>query len=484
MKRLQPALLAIMLLGLVLRLWGIRSQSMSMDEVGELRLSQETIPNILTATDGFPPLYHLVLRGWIALFGIDSARWLSVVCGMLLLGVVWQLGKLIGGRRTAIAGSLLVAVSPVNVWYAQESRANMLFYLLAVTAIWLWHRALANGRGLDWTWYALCALAGLYSHDFFTLVIAGLLASLLLEPDRWARLKTAAVVHGLVALGAIPWLFLLSPDLHLQANYGIAAVGLDLKTLAYTLVTLLFGFSVGPSLRDLHGSHTGSVLMEALPWGVAAAAITLAFAWVLWTTPAVRPWVWRLGIVAGVPILACGVADAILDLGYRVRYVAWVSVPILMLFGLALAHGRRRTIAAGAAGLMVVLSAVSLINRNLVGRYMNEDTRSAATYLSATPKESGPIFVASSYMATPLRHYLGAGRTAVGLPAAGRDGDPRTPLDEIAREVAAGEPFWLVYSRPWDDDPRGRLKEELVRNGALELEAEWPGVELYRARGW
>ena len=154
---------AVGVLALAIRLWGLEGQSVTMDEVTELAFAKQSIPAIVGAQDGFPPLYHLLLKGWLAVLGPETARWFSVLCGMLLIGVVWRIGRMVGGSATAWAAALLTAISPIHVWYAQEARANALFYLCAVLTVWLFSRAMLENRQRDWAWYGLSAIAGLYA---------------------------------------------------------------------------------------------------------------------------------------------------------------------------------------------------------------------------------------------------------------------------------------------------------------------------------
>ena len=475
---------AVGILALSLRLCGLEDQSMTMDEVTELTLARRSVPDIVGAQDGFPPLYHLLLKGWLATLGPETARWFSVLCGMMLIVVVWQIGRIVGGSTTAWAAAILTAISPINVWYAQEARSNALFYLCALLSVWFFARAMLENRGRDWAWYGVSAIVGLYTHYYFTLVIASLLVTVPLFSDPRSRMGALVRVHAIIALAAVPWMWLLVPDLKLQSGYAAPHVGLDLKSLGYTLVTFLFGFSVGPSVRELHIARTGNTLLGALPWGVAALTVCLLLFRPLWGAPQSRHWALRLGLVIALPVAACGIAAAVMDLGFRVRYVAWGASLLLVLLSAALVHGRRSAATLVAGAILVGLSAVSLINRQWNARYSNEDSRGAATYLAVSLPSSSPVFVTSGYMAGTVEYYLDDDwrlRRLPNLPAAG---PPTTGLDVIRAYVPAGARFWLIYTRPWDGDPGGRLRDELRTHAGLRLIADWPGVELYEGQGW
>jgi hypothetical protein len=400
---------------------------------------------------------------------------------MMIIPVAWHLGRLVGGYATAWIAAFLAAISPLQVWYAQEARANALYYLLAVSCVFFFSMAMIENRRLAWSGYGLSAAAGLYSHYYVALLIAALLCAVPLFPHDRSRLTALARVHGLLALAALPWIWLLIPDLQLQSGYAAPHVPLDPKSFAYTLVTFLFGFGVGPSVRDLHVSRAGTVLLEALPWGIAAVAVCLLLVRPLWSAPDSRRWALRLGLVIVLPIVICGVAAATLELGYRVRYVAWGASLQLVLIAAALVRGRGSATTLFAGAILVGGSLISIANRQWNIRYRNEDLAAAAGYLVRAVPASDPVFVISGYMANPLAYYVGQ---RIELRRAPPGAAPAAALEVIKARVPAGERFWLLYSRPWDGDPGGTVREELRRRADLRLVEEWPGVELYEGRGW
>jgi hypothetical protein len=484
--RLRPLLpaLAIGAIALSVRLAGLDAQSVTMDEVAELGLARLSIPEIVRSHDGFPPLYLLMLKGWLELAGPHSGRWLSVLLGMLIIPPAWHLGRIVGGLGTAWVAAGLVAISPIHVWYAQEARPNILFFLLAALAVWLFFRGMQEAGRRDWFWYAVVSLAGLYTHYYFLLLIAGLLASVPLAGGWRSRLPALTLVHGALALGAVGWIWLLPTDFDLQSGYLAPHLPLDLKSLAYTLVSFLFGFSAGPSLGELHVSRTGSTLLEAVPWGIAALAVCLLLLAPAWRDPVLRRWGLRLGIVILVPMVICGIAASAFDLGYRVRYVGWGATVLTVLLAAGLSHGWSRPAPMVGGLALVALSCVSLANRLWNPRYANEAAREAATYLEANASASSPVFVVSGYMAGPVEHYLGTGYRLLGLPVPDAGEAPDNALNAIQAEVGPGERFWLLYSRPWDGDPGGRLRDELLARARLRPVMEWPGMKLYEGIGW
>jgi mannosyltransferase len=88
-----------------------------------------TLTHLLDETN--PPLYYLLLRWWIGLFG-DSAtaiRLLSAVFSALTVPVVYLLGRNMFGRQAGVLAVLLSTISYWSLFYAQEARGYALLYL-------------------------------------------------------------------------------------------------------------------------------------------------------------------------------------------------------------------------------------------------------------------------------------------------------------------------------------------------------------------
>jgi len=141
----------ILILALVLRLVAI-NQSLWLDEAVQVWASSSfSIRDLLTKYmpgDFNPPLYHLLLHFWIKIFGTSEVgvRLLSLFVG---LGSIW-LFCLVGRRlfpkpsliiriiRLNELGilALLLATSPLHIYYSQENRMYMLACFAVLLAVW------------------------------------------------------------------------------------------------------------------------------------------------------------------------------------------------------------------------------------------------------------------------------------------------------------------------------------------------------------
>ena len=158
-------------------------------------------------SDTSPPLYYLLLAGWIRLTGTsDSAlRLLSTIAAVLCLPLIWRLGLAVSDRRSALSACIVFAFAPAAVYYSAEGRMYALTWtlglLLAATSL---HFARHGARaGSILTWIAAGA-AGLLTHYYFAFVWLACLAWLCLHPGkmkRWATMLAAATCLIVV----LPW---------------------------------------------------------------------------------------------------------------------------------------------------------------------------------------------------------------------------------------------------------------------------------------
>jgi hypothetical protein len=158
------------------------------------------IPGLLRQ-DGSPPLYYLLLHGWIALVGDGEAatRALSLVFAGAAVPVAWWAA---GGRRAGAIAAAIVAVCPLLTYYAQETRMYTLVAVLSVVAT----AAFVRRRPVMLV-VALTLL--LYTHTWGVFLFAAF-AVVWLVRDRG---RQGLLVGATVAVLYLPW----APSLVFQA---------------------------------------------------------------------------------------------------------------------------------------------------------------------------------------------------------------------------------------------------------------------------
>ena len=118
----------------LVRTWRLGYHSVWFDEAVSLKWAAADLDytwrtTIALVEDKHPPLYYLALSFWQSLlrpFSLAQSdvalRFLGVLLGVLTVWGVLLLVSRISGKATGRLAGLLVALSPVLVWYSQELR--------------------------------------------------------------------------------------------------------------------------------------------------------------------------------------------------------------------------------------------------------------------------------------------------------------------------------------------------------------------------
>lgn len=128
-------------LALVLRLISL-NQSLWLDEATTALVSKMSLGDIFTKFlpgDFHPPLYYILMKGWVSLFGSSEIvlRIPSVIFGIGLIYFVYLVTQKLFDQKTAFISSLLTATSGLLIYYSQEARMYMFVAFLVAVAFYL-----------------------------------------------------------------------------------------------------------------------------------------------------------------------------------------------------------------------------------------------------------------------------------------------------------------------------------------------------------
>jgi uncharacterized membrane protein len=172
----------------------------------------QTIQHIAATAPELPPLYFVLLRSWVEIFGdtIAVIRSFSAVLSLLIFpAVYWFCGELFKSPTVGQLAIGLIAVSPFQVICAQEARPYTLWITLSFCSSAALLRALRLQTRSGWALYIAVTGLGLYTH-LLTILVGLAHASYVALMERWrltklslAYLKAAAIAAGLF----LPWIF-------------------------------------------------------------------------------------------------------------------------------------------------------------------------------------------------------------------------------------------------------------------------------------
>ncbi|MDY6896775.1 MAG: glycosyltransferase family 39 protein [Cyanobacteriota bacterium] len=165
----------------------------------------------LAAHPEHSPLYYLMARFWLQIFGnsVFNIRLLSAFISLLIFpAIYWLCLELFNSQLISWVAVSLIAVSPFHVLYAQEAREYSLWTvsILVSCAALLW--AIRRKKILPWIIYGITVSFGLYTHPFSAFVFVGH-GIYVLAQEKWRFNKTFRnyIISSLFGiLLFLPWL--------------------------------------------------------------------------------------------------------------------------------------------------------------------------------------------------------------------------------------------------------------------------------------
>jgi Dolichyl-phosphate-mannose-protein mannosyltransferase len=171
-------------------------------------------------SENSPPLWYLIAWVDVRLFGDGeiALRLPSALAGIGTVALAWAIGRELAGRRCALVCALLVACSPLFVWYSQEARVYALFAFTSALAMLCCLRARREPTPARMAAFALSGVLALVTHCFAAFLLAGM--ALWLLRDRAARRGALAACAALAVAGLA-----LLPLVIAQGGHGTQWIG-------------------------------------------------------------------------------------------------------------------------------------------------------------------------------------------------------------------------------------------------------------------
>mgnify|MGYP000846219403 CR=1 FL=1 len=502
MTRVRPASIAALLSGLAilllaagLRFYRIDYQSYWNDEGNTRVLVGRDTATLLrnTAADIHPPGYYLALKVWRALVGESelALRGFSALAGVVLVALVYRLGRGLAGARAAAAAAALAAVNPFLIYYSQEARMYALLAAVSAGSFFLFERLWKKGLG-DWrlaSGYCLVTAAGLYTHYAFGFVVIAQNLIALLRPAGLGRVQTKSSlqsrvirwlsVQAAVLLLYLPWL----PNAYRQLTgwpaarefhplwqsfldlFRYLAFGRTLPTaealwgLAAVAGLALLGLwrsagSSGPMSRP--APQPSAAYLSLLVWLLVPAGLTLAFGLL---TEAFSKFL--LVAVPALCLLLGGAVGALTEGGSRLTPPRWLAAGM-----------------AGALGLVVVsVTALSLNNLYFNPAYFRDDYRGLARHLAGLQRPGDAVITNAPNQAEAFDYYLRSdlpGHPPLFPLPDTRPLDPARTTAQLAEIAARHERVFVLYWGDQQADPE-RVIETWLNANTFKAGDQWFG---------
>ncbi|MDI6807933.1 MAG: glycosyltransferase family 39 protein [Candidatus Eisenbacteria bacterium] len=481
---------AALLLALLLRLYRISSQSIWVDEMLTLHASGITFPlHLIDIFDNVHGALHsVVLFLWTRIAGTSefALRLPSAVFSVLSIFAIYRLLLKLVGRETALVALTILVISPFHIWYGQEVRNySMLIFFSTLSVDSFLSLLQEPGKG-TFAKYVLFTFAAFLSNmsTTFLLIVENILFFLL---PRKLSFRNLVFANVFIALLLIPWIWgmigrvefhrLVRTAPYLESEMLRGETTFTPLAIPYTFYNFSIGYTLGPSLRELHESVGFSAFRHYLPV-LLAAALGFSVASVAGIVSLRKRRRLLLALLLWILVPAVFVSFfAIKNFKpFNPRYVM-VAFPAYLAL---VAEGVRRIKPLFIRPILAVLIAatmgLSLWNYYQVPRHGKEDFRSAANKLKADFHPDDIVFAEGTF--EPLIYYCGSGFPLSPIYPEVMS-DQKRLMGLIEERTAGKKRIWLVTSRLWTCDPDRRIETLFRELFVLKEESFFEGIQLF-----
>ncbi len=285
--------------------------------------------------------------GWSEL-AVRALPWLT---GLLTLACVYRFGRALFTARIALTAMLLLSTSVLFLIYMHVARSYAAAMLFAAIVIWAYWRVALHPRPPGHGSRAVLVLGAtglLYSHFLGALLLPALALFHLFFVRKERRWWQPVVLLGLAALLALPQ----APDLLAGIEHNQGKEELHQKALGYPEVVSLLLLHLSDGLLKIQRPFS-TLLALALPLPLLIAG------WRSRRGRQAHGAVWYLSLTGALQLLLLLGANEWLQVleKNRVRYLATLWPPAVLLISLALLHPKRALLRPPGGIVLVALMA-------------------------------------------------------------------------------------------------------------------------------
>ncbi len=259
LARYWPFWIVILVISVAMTFFNISADALWYDESYSVATVTHSLGDIigLVSTDSHPPLYYILLRIAVVLFGNSLAviRGLSALASIGTVVLAFAFLRKRWGSPGALAFAVLFIITPMAIGAAQEARMYSLASFFVTGMVLAGYAAATDNRLRDWVALGVFAFAATWTH-YFALIAAGLYWCILfvkvmitpVQPGekklaRGTRLFRCLIVGGTVIVLFLPWAFALANQAtRVAENFWIAP--LNLRSI-FAILSFPFGQRFG-----------------------------------------------------------------------------------------------------------------------------------------------------------------------------------------------------------------------------------------------
>ncbi|MBC7319482.1 flippase-like domain-containing protein [bacterium] len=457
-------LIFITALGGFVRFYNIGSRSLWLDEAITVNLAWSSIKDIIlnrASTGIHPPLYFILIRIWILIFGDSemALRSFSAIFSTISIPIIYLFTSRVFDPAIAVISSLLFALSPFQLYYSQEARMYPLLTFLFILSLYLLYRwSIGECKSEKRTLLGIIFInvISLYTHIYTVFLI--LLQNLYIF---WVKFKERKVLKRwilyqiIIAVAFLPWIYVIIENRTPEVYQGKQNLSLEVIKNSFLEINLGYArsiFSRGNLPNYLFLFFLTLFLFGLLPPYREKKGFALVCLYI------------------SIPFLLL-VLFSLEKSFFSARYLS----PFIVGYFILLARGIRRLklYPIVILALLVVLGVDTLAIYNYNNRFdfISRPWRKLVDYIHSNALDGDVVLITAPQMYRPFIYY-DRGR----LPYVIIDGFGNVPVD-IYRGTYSYKRVWFIMAGEDSSDPNGKIKNWLDSNYK-----RIDGIEFYRLK--
>ena len=397
-------ILIITIIALFLRFFLLGSQSLWMDEATVyLQTKVDSVFDVYSIVFGqvghIGPLFHIFNYLFSLLFGYSewALRMPSAIYGTISVVLVYKIAEALKNNRVALFSSVLMAFSPVHVWYSQEARMYSLWIMLILCTVLLFIKILREQKLWLWIFFTIFASLSIWTFLNSVFVFCALGLYLLIFLKRYKRELCFYCVSMFIVFvsyfpGIMPWL--IKGHVAIMATIGSSRTT-TIFDFFYTFYVFNVGTTFGPSLvtiraliKQFGATGTAWKIMSQYGFLIIPSMLLYGCMFLYSTYKAIAKRkiennIFVLVILFVPLIMIFGLTLFSNLLNFNVRYIL-CALPFYLIFLSAALDGLSKWKKWTLFSCMIFFSVFSLFNHYFKSEYSKIDFRSVVQYLNNT----------------------------------------------------------------------------------------------------
>jgi len=418
-------LLIVTVIAFGLRIFMIGSQSLWIDEAAiysQTRVDSilDVYTSVMNQEGHIGPFYHILNYLFSRLFGYSewALRMPSAIYGTISVILVYKIAELLINKNAALFSSILLAFSPVHIWYSQEARMYSLWVMLMLAVTLLFIKLLEKERLRLWILFTILASLSIWTFLNSIFVFAAIGLYLVIFLKKYKKELCIYIVCMFVAVASyLPGIITLLAKT--SASAATEAGGSRMTSvfdIIYTFYVFNVGTTFGPPLVTIR-----ALLRQLGPLNAAWRIISQygiliipsmllygsIFLYATYKTIAKRKDnnnAFILVILFVPLILIFGITILSSIWRFNVRYVL-CALPFYFVF-ISTVTDRMSTVKRWTIlSCMILFPMLSLYNHYFKPEYAKLDFRTVVKYLNETMKDSDNAIIVHESAARVLQYY-------------------------------------------------------------------------------